>query len=67
MPMYDYQCPKCGAAFEELRPLAERDTAPCPECGATAQKQISSFFTGGGQGTPSRGGGSCGLGGFGGG
>lgn len=70
MPMYDYECPACGAAFEDLRPIAERDTAECPECGATAEKQVSSFFTGsssdGSGATPSRGG-SCDVGRFGGG
>lgn len=70
MPMYDYLCPHCGSAFEELRPMAERDTAECPNCGRTADKQVSSFFTGGGSGAAaSQGsrGGSCDVGGFGGG
>jgi len=68
MPMYDYLCPKCGAAFEELRPMAERETAECPECGAAAKKQVSSFLgTSGSNGSaPSRGG-SCDVGSFGGG
>lgn len=69
MPMYDYLCPHCGEAFEDLRPIAERATAPCPKCGEDAEKQLSGFFTGGSSessGTPSRGG-SCGVGGFGGG
>lgn len=46
MPLYDYRCPHCDHAFEELRPLAERASAPCPQCGRKAEKQISSFFTG---------------------
>lgn len=68
MPMYDYQCPHCGEAFEELRPMAERDTAACPRCGKTAEKQLSNFFTGGSRASsaPSRGG-SCDIGGLGGG
>jgi putative FmdB family regulatory protein len=70
--MYDYLCPHCGEAFEELRSISERATAPCPACGKTAEKQLSGFFTGGssrgeGGASPSRGGGSCSIGGFGGG
>ena len=63
MPMYDYLCPQCGEAFEELRPIAERATAKCPSCGKTAEKQISGFFTANSSSNaPSRGG-SCGIGG----
>jgi putative FmdB family regulatory protein len=65
MPMYDYLCPHCGEAFEELRSIAERKTAECPSCGKTAQKQVSGFFTSGSRSTPSSG--SCGLGNLGGG
>jgi putative FmdB family regulatory protein len=45
MPMYDYECPHCQERFEEMRPLAERATAPCPRCGKEAEKVLSSFFT----------------------
>jgi len=45
MPLYDYECPRCGERFEETRSLKERATAPCPKCGATAKKVLSGFFT----------------------
>ena len=68
MPMYDYACPHCGEAFEELRPMAERDTAECPRCGKTAEKQLSGFFTSTSRAnSPTPRGGGCGAGGFGGG
>lgn len=41
MPMYDYRCPECGAEFETIQPMAERSTAECGECGATANQRIS--------------------------
>ena len=63
MPLYDYLCEKCGKKFEEFRSIAERHKAPCPVCGKPAEKQISTFFTGGNS-TPTRGGG-CGNAGFG--
>ena len=58
MPMYDYECPHCGEAFEDLRPIAERASAPCPKCDKMATKVLSSFFTpsSGGQDGPGRGG-----------
>ncbi|SAK78033.1 FmdB family regulatory protein [Caballeronia hypogeia] len=38
MPVYDYECARCGA-FEAVRRIAERDDpAACPECGATATR-----------------------------
>ncbi len=30
MPIYEFECSKCGARFEELVPAGQ--TAPCPEC-----------------------------------
>ena len=41
MPTYEYACPACGA-FDQLRPLSQRDEATaCPKCGETAQRLIS--------------------------
>jgi putative FmdB family regulatory protein len=30
VPIYEFECSKCGARFEELVPAG--GTAPCPEC-----------------------------------
>ncbi len=30
MPIYEFECSKCGTRFEELVQVGE--TAPCPEC-----------------------------------
>lgn len=40
MPLYDYQC-ECGNAFETLRPMSDRKSAKCPDCGAEAKFRIS--------------------------
>ena len=41
MPVYEYQCKKCGEAFEKLVKLDEE--VKCPECGGEVVKQISTF------------------------
>jgi putative FmdB family regulatory protein len=30
VPIYEFECSRCGARFEELVPVGE--TAPCPQC-----------------------------------
>lgn len=40
MPMYDFLCPRCGEKFEELVQSRQED-APCPKCGASAERQMS--------------------------
>lgn len=40
MPVYDYRCPACQHAFDALRSVADRATAPCPECGENADQKI---------------------------
>jgi putative FmdB family regulatory protein len=34
MPIYEFECSKCGARFEELVRAGEE--SPCPECGSEA-------------------------------
>ena len=42
MPIYEYACPSCGAAFDRLRKYAERDLAPeCPKCGGATRPMLS--------------------------
>jgi putative FmdB family regulatory protein len=47
MPLYEYECEKCGARFEAIVRITEKDEIGCPECGAPAKKQVSSFALGG--------------------
>lgn len=43
MPIYEYECPSCGAHFEELRKVSERDQSRrCTGCGADAVRVFSS-------------------------
>lgn len=46
MPIYEYACRKCGAAFEHLARTLSDTAKACPECGApTPEKQFSTFST----------------------
>lgn len=40
MPTYEYRCP-AGHQFEVFQRISEPPGAPCPTCGADAQRQIS--------------------------
>lgn len=43
MPIYEFECPKCGARFEEIV-AAGTKSAPCAECGAEgAERRLSMF------------------------
>lgn len=44
MPIYEYECPACGTAFNELMPIDATAPPPCPRCGSTAaRKRLSRF------------------------
>jgi putative FmdB family regulatory protein len=44
MPIYEYWCSACGKEFEQLRPMSQAgEPAPCPTCGAPAEKLPSVF------------------------
>ncbi len=44
MPIYEYECTKCGHVFEELRRMSAREEpATCPECGERAEVRLSTF------------------------
>ena len=53
MPVYEYQCKKCGETFDLFVRSAERSEEPkCPQCGSIdVQKAISLFGVGGSSGT----------------
>lgn len=40
MPTYEYRCPN-GHAFEVFQRMSDEPGAPCPECGAAAERQLS--------------------------
>src|SRR5690349_10193153 len=33
VPLYEYQCKKCGFRFEKLQKFSDPPPAKCPECG----------------------------------
>lgn len=42
MPIYEYECPKCGHVFEEwARSSDAHKDAKCPECGADSPRIMS--------------------------
>ena len=41
MPTYEYKCPKCGERFERFQKITAKPGAPCPACGAKAERLIS--------------------------
>jgi len=44
MPIYEYQCTKCGQGFELRRTFAESDAAAvCPNCGGEGKKLLSIY------------------------
>jgi putative FmdB family regulatory protein len=52
MPVYEYQCAKCGEAFDIIVSLSERDAkAICPSCGARDVTRKFGVFTKGGSRT----------------
>lgn len=65
MPIYEYECKKCGKIFEVYQRITEKgEDIKCPVCGAEKPiKRVSSFSScGGGNYSPSFGSGSCGGG-----
>lgn len=48
MPLYEYQCRKCGHEFEDVSPSDATTNPACPECSGESKRLISatSFKTG---------------------
>jgi putative FmdB family regulatory protein len=42
MPIFEYQCKKCGHAFDALQKLGEAALTKCPECGKPALEKLVS-------------------------
>ena len=55
MPLYEYVCGHCGAAFEQwVRSAASKEAIACPQCqSAEVSKQFSTFGVKGGAGASS--------------
>jgi putative FmdB family regulatory protein len=41
MPLYEYQCKKCGHKFERIQKFSDKPVKKCPECGGPVEKTIS--------------------------
>lgn len=52
MPLYDYQCEKCGHMFEVMQSFSDAPISQCPECKAKKVQRLISrpalHFKGGG-------------------
>jgi len=42
MPLYEYQCEKCGHRFEKIQKFSDPLEDTCPKCGGTVHKLASS-------------------------
>ena len=46
MPIYEYECTKCGERFEQYRSLAAGDAEiECPKCGQEHPRRVLSLFS----------------------
>ena len=41
MPLYEYQCKKCGHRFEKIQKFSDKPVKKCPECGGQVEQTIS--------------------------
>jgi putative FmdB family regulatory protein len=41
MPLYEYECQKCGHRFERIQLFSARMVKKCPECGGKVEQMIS--------------------------
>ena len=40
MPLYEYQCKKCGHRFEKIQKFSDPEVRKCPECGGRVEKLL---------------------------
>ncbi len=46
MPIYEYQCRKCGEIFEKIQKVDEKeDSLTCPYCGEEKPERLLSGFS----------------------
>jgi putative FmdB family regulatory protein len=41
MPLYEYQCKKCGHRFERIQKFSDPLVKKCPECGGKVEQLLS--------------------------
>ncbi len=41
VPLYEYQCGKCGHRFEKIEPTSASATKKCPKCGSKAERLLA--------------------------
>src|SRR5437868_4522714 len=41
MPLYEYQCNKCGHRFEKILKFSDKPIKKCPDCGGAVEQLIS--------------------------
>jgi putative FmdB family regulatory protein len=41
MPLYEYECKKCGHRFEKIQKFSDKMVNKCPECGGQVEQMIS--------------------------
>ena len=41
MPLYEYQCKKCGHRFEKIQKFSDKPVKKCPDCGGPVEQVIS--------------------------
>ncbi len=41
MPLYEYQCKKCGHRFEKIQKFSDKPIKKCPECGGAVEQVLS--------------------------
>ncbi len=45
MPIYEYECEKCGERFEQFRHISDSDSEiKCPQCGVEHPRRVFSTF-----------------------
>jgi putative FmdB family regulatory protein len=41
MPLYEYECKKCGHRFEKIQKYSDKMVKKCPDCGGVVEQMIS--------------------------
>jgi len=41
LPLYEYQCTKCGHRFEQIQKFSDPPAKKCPECGGKVEQLLS--------------------------